>query len=883
MAEVNNITAKIQQYLDNHPEKRNLSEEQILVFMQNSNELTAAEVEEAKRTSAFSNVQRTQNTAMTGLEVEKSDNTPPAVTNFDGDNQQISLEEQQAQETVIRNMSENVQQALDIVSRQNNGKVISQGYDTLKEFFNSELSEKNVEEVIDGELDTIDYLSAASKGNLYKAKYYSENRDRLKQMMIARLTTKDTKSGIDILDSLKGKYSKNEFKRIIEKYIDEMVNNLSGFSTKENPNGAIKAIKDLQHKLVTQEFSVQKEMFKNIAKKAVEKASSHFSMEGKGMSNKASNKSIPPAYANDEKMNFDEVFQLETGVPYHKDNIENFTQKKAEMAFVTGAYNKYKQFETASDKILNNGGSSEKLADEVSDLFQKYYSNSPNDNAAIDSLKSLIRTSNLPIEVTKGENGKIDFNLKAYGDENSKANALKNLVRLGKQEQKVTLDKIMEGKDIEYYAKNYENAYQAAYGNENAEELAKAMEKDNMEAIKKYSNVATYTGLGLAVVGKVVTFTPLAPVGVTMLGLGEGAMATGIIAKNALSFAEASTRPKINREEINNLSKELAFDVMTFGVGCQAAKVGTKLGAKVLQSGGSKFQSLFVEKGADFTISLAGDVAMTSAMQAGGSIETLTVSNIVGITASTLLGIKTGKKSARKAGQNVDSFLKGENFAKNSPQITKGTMQKGTDYVANLDRLPALDVGGEVVDLNTPEYSKLLFSLKDKEYLVIGREGHILTNPNNNIVSRKHVLVYKEGGQIRIRDISTNGTKVVTDASISTTNIPPKGKMAQYQNYQLDINKLPKLKLAGKEEIDLGKYKNEISNLKEGDMLTIGRDGDIKTSDNDEISRQHIVIYVSNGQLKIKDISANGTEILENGIMNKIKNKISDVMDSFNN
>jgi hypothetical protein len=64
-------------------------------------------------------------------------------------------------------------------------------------------------------------------------------------------------------------------------------------------------------------------------------------------------------------------------------------------------------------------------------------------------------------------------------------------------------------------------------------------------------------------------------------------------------------------------------------------------------------------------------------------------------------------------------------------------------------------------------------------------------------------------------------------------------------------------------------------------MLTIGRSGDIVISNNDYISRQHIIIYNSNGVLKIKNLSPNTTKIVENGHLSKIRDTVKNIMGRF--
>lgn len=244
-------------------------------------------------------------------------------------------------------------------------------------------------------------------------------------------------------------------------------------------------------------------------------------------------------------------------------------------------------------------------------------------------------------------------------------------------------------------------------------------------------------------------------------------------------------------------------------------------------------------------------------------------------------GVKSGNgfddTAPMPSGNRMSSTMaqaRGSSF--NPSEIRTGKMQKNSTYLLNNDRLPVLELpGGERIDLNNPNISKELLSLQDGQTFVIGREGNLVTNGNNMRVSRQHVVIYKENGQLKIRDISSNGTSILADASeVSLTKVES-GKMVQNQPYLLKENRLPKVNLANSQTINLADYKAQIAALQDGQVLTIGRNGDIKVNGN-TISGQHLVIYRSNGQLKIKDVSLNGStiEINSGNIFNRLKNKI---------
>ena len=64
------------------------------------------------------------------------------------------------------------------------------------------------------------------------------------------------------------------------------------------------------------------------------------------------------------------------------------------------------------------------------------------------------------------------------------------------------------------------------------------------------------------------------------------------------------------------------------------------------------------------------------------------------------------------------------------------------------------------IDLNSPEIKAKIDNLKDGETLTIGREGDIIVNDPTGRVSKQHLEIKKQYGQIFVSDISANGTKI---------------------------------------------------------------------------------------------------------------------------
>ena len=144
-------------------------------------------------------------------------------------------------------------------------------------------------------------------------------------------------------------------------------------------------------------------------------------------------------------------------------------------------------------------------------------------------------------------------------------------------------------------------------------------------------------------------------------------------------------------------------------------------------------------------------------------------------------------------------------------------------------------------------------------------------------ISRHHIIIAKENGQIQLKDVSSFGnTRALSQAELrvrenaikkfktnsATVELIENTPINPNLNYILDFNNLPKLRLCDGTILDLNnpKYYNAIQHLKEGGFITIGRTGcaDIGISNSTNISRHHIILTIQDGELIMKDVSSNG-------------------------
>ena len=180
------------------------------------------------------------------------------------------------------------------------------------------------------------------------------------------------------------------------------------------------------------------------------------------------------------------------------------------------------------------------------------------------------------------------------------------------------------------------------------------------------------------------------------------------------------------------------------------------------------------------------------------------------------------------------------------------------EKLPKLSLAPGLGNHTVTLDLNRPEYKKIIDGLQPGEKLDIGRQPkseHNIKIPEAfDYVSRQHCSIEKlNDGSIALLDTSTNGTGIIKP---------------------LDKENLPKLSLApglGDHTVTLDlnrpEYKKMIDSLQPGQEMAIGRqpksEPNIKIPEAfDYVSRQHCSIKkMKDGSLVLIDTSTNGTDI----------------------
>lgn len=710
---------------------------------------------------------------------------------------QITLTDEQAKGQVVSALASDVNSAYVLYNNSHNG-VVTKGYDAIKNYFDGDLGSSNVEEVLALQDEAVNFLLGAQEGSLSKKEYYLENVDHLKKMIKRRLFVKEEASGISFIDRYRDSYSEKQLEQIVDNYLNKYISNL----------GTIENIKNIQARLT----QCTEEGNQAFLEKFLQDALNTPQSGGKTPDNigvKDSyniGMSIPIENNSDEPVTFEEVFKLERGREYNKEKVEEYLNHQAESSYVISAYNNYQTF-ALNVKELENETDINNLANKTVELFENNFPTN-----AFEKLKYLINKNNLPIKISQSENGEIEFDTTVFeNNQETGVRILKSIAKFAVQDQKKELNNVIGGEPEEKLLEikqRGELLYDLAYGNDFPEALVQAMKNDNSTAIEKYTGVATTGGMLMLAAGTLLAI----PTGGTSLIAAGGALAMGGMGANmALSTVEHFSKDLVTSEEEKVYRDMMITNAGGLLIGMGAGKLGDKLFnqfidkklvevfnqavnngnrtelakdvltnqellGKFLKAGGIKV-------GADFTLSLAGDLAMMGAFDTNEDWLSLVKANLVGILMST--GSDVGNLSKEFKTKKITS----ENIDLEGLQALQEKAQQPVKGIEDTQRK------------STNAFAEKLYSDKEfpKEHI-----EYILKNTNNdNIALAEKLCSDKEFPKEYISDIlrGTNKENIQFVEKLCDDKEFPKDRLSYLIRYS--GNKIAE-KLCIHQEIDVG-------------------------------------------------------------------------------
>ncbi len=572
----------------------------------------------------------------------KGENVDTVELNHSQGVNKTEITKKDAEDSAIQTIESNANQAIQMIDSQDDGN-ISEAYNKLKEKFDSDLAKSNVEKIVYKQLETAYFLKEAQANNLTYREYFEQRKELLYKTFpgIERFNDKQKQSLKRMIDSLSPEQVLEQQDKILslpeagtEGYDDSVRSFLNDFKTE-----------------TTDSVIVQNKEF--------------------GMKVKTKPKDKFELADGERLMTFDEVYTLEQGVNFNKDNIQKYNESAGQFAFVNSVNQKREDIHQLLEKPLmsiktrsTTGSESWEMLESELGMYvqialEKLYGKDPEKvKAGLESITKGERLSNTDI-----------------------AQRIMDMVD-------ANYEKMTNGKSLDDYANQMAEDYKSAYGSKDATNLASAYVQDQEGMVQNIRTGVELVGAGVMVAG-MIFFPPAALAGGAVAGFGGA----------GVELYNESTRDNVNTERTDELQKELVTNALLMIVGMGAGKAGSAVktltvknsqhlssaARNLLENSESKsvtdlikaiknlknpqdlvaiFAVSSAKIGTDATISLLGDLALTGQIDIQGEGFAQIMSLVAGHNGKVVKGAK-----------HVKNDIKAK-FGPDARQMPDGTVYK---------------------------------------------------------------------------------------------------------------------------------------------------------------------------------------------------------------
>ncbi len=484
-----------------------------------------------------------------------------------------ALTESELQETAIETLTEDSNRARKIFNKQN----LSQGsvknsINWVKEVFNTENAATNIDRALLIE-DFSAYLlhRAGSEEGLTYREYYEAQIEFITQMF-----AKFNKSTDEIkLQRCREGLKKLEPQRLnwIIQAIGTITDNITA---EEMPN----VLSDI----VSQQFETQNFFPSNLqvynpelpnARSPKPQITTVENLEKSGQL--------------DKKLDFETAFEMERGVKYDKEAINDYALKSTHLQILTGMSNDIAAIDMFLEMLREDKGElycSAQLVEEINNFLQKFQQHvSP-----------------------------------------SRADILTTLINLRDKAQE-NFDKALGGRSLEDYSADAAEAYKKAYGNNNITDVVNRYIESQEGAYQTLKTGVQVAGMVVMVAGQCI------PVGgqvaATMI---YGGMATATLGGTALDAAENFTKEGgATEQDKKEMVQELATAIALTAAGTGIGKVSESAFRMMVLKNCPKLLAWTAEVGIDATLSLVADAAITGEISLSGEGMSQLINVLVGV------------------------------------------------------------------------------------------------------------------------------------------------------------------------------------------------------------------------------------------------------------
>lgn len=624
-----------------------------------------------------------------------------------------TLVEQDAKVDVVEFLKNDNSRAMSIYQSAQGG-VISQGWNSIKELFDTEYAGDKVYRQLAVKMVSASLLEKTMDKSVSKKEYIETKIELLKVLLGADKLPKDVRKDIE---------AKIPFLTVSE--VDTLIVRLKNSENEEYPQVIKDVISDIQQK-------------------------GGVNNDGGGAFKVVNTNSIGyilDSSAAEEPLTFEQVYKMENGVDFDPELINEY-EKKAELTqgimtinnIVANVHNILEEPTKNLENMNRFAGLPKDLYKSLSEGILKVltdlYGNNP------EEINKKLKEYGGPNVVLK--DGVIDFG-KEILDNTS-------LVELSKNIQKSLQNELKEAlgdKTLDDYNAELKNSYQLAYGAKNSVDLAEKFQQSQAEGVG-YAKLAVNTGIALAMTS-----------GGSIIMIGTGMLA-GLGTSAGISYVEVSTKKDgITPEDKEAIRQELIEAAKFLPIGMLIGGASSKLGAEFLKRCPTLVKTAEVaEYSSDFLMSLLATYTVTGEWDLSGEGLSAVMNVIQGVIARNKfvkMGVnnkvvgendlvivtqdnsngKTDKSSSKKVGNSSNEDVQSSNIQ--CSQNTSNT-ERTTNFTI-LEKLQEIEttLKEKYTDISDKDLKNIMSIIKDDKLSFIIVNRILGLNSEKNVLNLKTI------------------------------------------------------------------------------------------------------------------------------------------------
>ncbi len=484
-----------------------------------------------------------------------------------------SLTEEELQQVALETLDEDSNRARQVFNKQNREQgCISDSVNWVKELFNTENAATNIDRVL-----MIDEFSshliqrAASEEGITFREYYEA-----KIEFITQLIAQFDKS----LDESELERCRESLAKLEPQRLDWIIQAIGTLTDACSPEEIPEMVKDM----VVRQFEAQ-----NSSLSILNISISEIPQMQAPASKPQTLEDMIASGEFDKKMTFEEAFQMERGVEYNPEAINDYALKNTQLQVLTGMNNNIAAIDIFLDKLREDKGEiccSAQLAEEINQFLQKF-----------------------DMQVS-----------------NNRMDVLTTLIGL-REKAEANYIKALGGRTLEDYSADASAAYQRAYGRNNIKTIVNNYIQSQQEGVQAVKEGVQVAGMVVMIAGQCI------PVGGQLAaGMIYGGMAAATLGGSAISAAENFTKEggpteQDKKEMVAELSTAIALTATGAGIG----KISESAFRMLVMKNCPKLLAWAAEIGLDATMSLVADAAITGDIDLSGEGFSQVLNVLVGI------------------------------------------------------------------------------------------------------------------------------------------------------------------------------------------------------------------------------------------------------------